>query len=181
MRPRSTQLRAPRSSHEWAIYHEIRRRCLFEKYHAKDTPHYFEYDPFHPDEGDPANHPLVFLADGQVIGTIRIDLKPDGRAVFRLVAIDDLWQGRGLGSTMLDMAEQYARDCGARSICLNAVPDAHSFYIRRGFAPDRWAGCTSNPTETPMVKPVAEPAMQCAAVPDIPIGLGMLVQSAPDA
>ena len=177
MRPRSLQLRAPRSSREWARYHEIRRHCLFEKYHAKGTLHYFEYDPVHPDESDPANHPLVFLADGRIIGTIRIDIKPDGRAVFRLVAIDDTWQGHGLGSTMLDMAEAYAFDSGAHTISLNAVPDAYRFYSRHGFAPERWAGCTSNPVEIPMVKRVAEPAMQLAAVPVVPIGTTALMQA----
>ena len=35
VRPRSLQLRAPRSAGEWARYHEIRERCLFEKYHGK--------------------------------------------------------------------------------------------------------------------------------------------------
>ena len=69
-------------------------RCLFEKYNGKGTTYYFEYDPDHPDENDPANHPLVLLAGGRVIGTIRIDLKHDGRAIFRLVAIDDPWQGQ---------------------------------------------------------------------------------------
>ena len=173
MRPRSLQLRAPRGSREWARYHELRRHCLFEKYHAKGSLHYFEYDSFHPDEDDPANHPLVFLADGQIIGTIRIDIKPDGRAIFRLVAIDDTWQGRGLGSTMLDMAEDYARECGARTICLNAVPDAWSFYIRHGFAPERWVGCTSNPTETPMVKHAIHTAVPFPTVP-----VGALMQAA---
>ncbi|CAH2604728.1 GNAT family N-acetyltransferase [Rhodovastum atsumiense] len=163
MRPRSLQLRAPRSSREWARYHDIRKRCLFEKYNGKGTPYYFEYDPNHPDERDPANHPLVFLCDGRVIGTIRIDIKPDGRAIFRLVAIDDPWQGRGLGTTMLYMAENYARECGATTICLNSVADAFRFYSRHGFTPTRWDGCTHNPTEIPVVKQLSDEAMQLAA------------------
>jgi GNAT superfamily N-acetyltransferase len=138
---------------------------LFEKYHAKGMLHYFEYDPVHPDESDPANHPLIFLADGQIIGTIRIDIKHDGRAIFRLVAIDEPWQGHGLGSVMLDMAEDFAHDCGAETICLNAVPDAYRFYTRHGYAPDRWVGCTGNPTEIPVVKHLAAPAMPIIAIP----------------
>jgi len=165
VRPRSLKLRAPRSSREWARYHEIRKRCLFEKYNGKGTLHYFEYDPFHPDESNPANHPLVFLAGGQVIGTIRIDLKPDGRAVFRLVAIDDALQGHGFGSAMLAKAEEFAREHGAETICLNAVTDAYRFYVRHGFAPERWAGCTGNPTEIPVVKHLAEPAIPPMAIP----------------
>ena len=178
MRPRSLQLRAPRSAGEWARYHEIRERCLFEKYHGKGTPHYFQYDPDHPDESDPANHPLVFLAGRYVIGTIRIDIKRDGRAVFRLVAIDEAWQGHGLGSTMLIMAEDLARDHGANMICLNAVPDACRFYTRLGFTPERWEGCTSNPTEVPVVKHLAEPAKLYAAIAAIPVGVAAVTQVA---
>jgi GNAT superfamily N-acetyltransferase len=178
VRPRSLQLRAPRSSGEWARYHEIRERCLFEKYHRKGTPHYFQYDPGHPDESDPENHPLVFLAGRDVIGTIRIDIKPNGRAIFRLVAIDDPWQGHGLGTAMLIRAEDLARDYGADTICLNAVPDAYRFYARHGFTPERWEGCTSNPTEIPVVKHLAEPAMLFAAIEAIPVGVAVVTQVA---
>jgi GNAT superfamily N-acetyltransferase len=156
VRPRSLELRSPRSSYEWTRYHDIRKRCLFEKYNGKGSQYYFEYDPDYPDERNPANHPLVFLADGEVVGTIRVDMKPDGRAVFRLVAIDDAWRGQRLGTTMLYMAEAFARDCGATAICLNSVPDAYGFYTRHGFRPQRWEGCTHNHTEIPVVKELAD-------------------------
>jgi predicted N-acetyltransferase YhbS len=103
-----------------------------------------------------------------VIGTIRIDIKHDGRAVFRLVAIDDPWQGQGLGATMLAMAEAYARDCGAETICLNAVMDAYRFYTRHGFVPEGWEGCTRNPTEIPVVKHLAAPMNRLPVVPAKP-------------
>jgi GNAT superfamily N-acetyltransferase len=111
---------------------------------------------------------MVFLANRRVIGTIRIDIKHDCRAIFRLVAIDDSWQGQGLGATMLTMAEAYARECGADTICLNAVPDAYSFYARHGFAPEGWEGCTSNPTEIPVVKHLADPPVRLPACPAQP-------------
>jgi len=152
VRPHSFELRPPQSLSEWTRYHDIRKRCIFEKYHSRGARCHFEYDPDHPDERDPANHPLVFLVDGTLIGTIRIDIKPEKRAVFRLVAIDTPWQGRGLGTTMLKMAETYARAHGVHSICLNSVPDAYRLYIRCGFNPARWDGCTQNQSEIPVVK-----------------------------
>ena len=157
MRPRSMQLRAPRSSREWDRYHDTRKRCIFDKYHGKGSRDYCEYNPGYPDERDPANHPLIFLADGQVIGTIRIDIMPEKRtAVFRLVAIDDPWRGQGLGAIMLEMAETYARERGVQRICLNSVPDAYGFYARYGFRPSRWDGCTHNDTEIPLIKVLAD-------------------------
>jgi GNAT superfamily N-acetyltransferase len=95
---------------------------------------------------------LVFLVDGTVIGAIHIDIKPEKRAVFCLVAIDTPWQGRGPGTTMLKMAETYARARGVHSICRNSVPDAYRLYIR--CASTRHAGMagTQNKCEIPVVK-----------------------------
>jgi GNAT superfamily N-acetyltransferase len=164
VRPRGLELRAPRSSGEWARYHDIRKRCIFEKYNGKGSQCYCEYDPGFPDEHEPVNHPLIFLADGRVIGTIRIDIRLEQRtAVFRLVAIDDPWRGQGLGTIMLDMAEAFALRHGIHRICLNSVRDAYGFYIRRGFHPARWAGCTRNSAETPVVKALTLPSMQLVA------------------
>ena len=101
--------------------------------------------------------------DDQVIGTIRIDVNPEGRAVFRLVAIDTPWQGQGLGTIMLNMAETYARARGVQTICLNSVPDAYSFYTRHGFKPAHWDGCTHNSTEIPVVKEFTPVPMDLAA------------------
>lgn len=163
MRPRSMVLRPPRSLGEWTRYHDIRKRCIFNKYHGKGSAHYFRYDPGYRDERDPANHPLIFLADGVVIGTIRIDVRPEGRAVFRLVAIDTPWQGQGLGTIMLEMAENYARTRGAGVVWLNSVPNAYKFYARHGFNPARWDGCTRNETEIPVMKQITSERMQLAA------------------
>lgn len=160
VRPRSMVLRAPRSVDEWTRYHDIRKRCIFNKYHGKGSAHYFAYDPGYRDERDPANHPLIFLVDDVVIGTIRVDVRPEGWAVFRLVAIDTPWQGHGLGTIMLDMAEDYARARGAAVICLNSVPDAYSFYARHGFNPARWYGCTRNETEIPVMKQLTPEVMK---------------------
>lgn len=151
MRSPVYELRRPRSDAEWNEYHHLRKVCLFDVYHP-----WIPYDRDHPDEGDPANHPQVFLQNGRVIGTIRIDIKPDARAIFRMVAIAPRYRGGGSGSRLLEMAETYARECGAQSICLNSVGPAIGFYHRHGFAPFPWEGCTSCPTSIPVVKRLAD-------------------------
>jgi len=164
VRPRCLELRAPRSSDEWARYHDIRKRCIFDKYNGKGSEYYCKYDPGCPDERKPTNHPLILLADDVVIGTIRIDLKlQQGIAVFRLVAIDDPWRGQGLGTVMLSMAEKYVRRRGVHRICLNSVREAFGFYTQNGYHPARWAGCTLNTTEIPVTKELTVPSMQLAA------------------
>ena len=155
MRPLTYQLRPPRDEAEWDRLHAIRQACLFNVYHP-----WIPYDRDHPDDRDPANHPLGFFLDGTLVGTIRIDLKPDGRAVFRMVAIDEAYRGHHLGSRLMATAEAYALDAGAASVCLNAVAPALGFYLHGGYVPERWLGCTSCPTSTPMRKALrSEPAI----------------------
>jgi GNAT superfamily N-acetyltransferase len=149
VRPHTYELRPLLTETERNRYHAIRQTCLFDVYHP-----WIPYDRFHPDEHAPGNHPLGFFADGALVGTIRIDLKPDGRAVFRMVAIAAERRGHHLGSRLLSMAEDYARTMGASSICLNSVQPALPFYTHRGYAPVRWEGCTTCPTSTPVMKPI---------------------------
>jgi GNAT superfamily N-acetyltransferase len=155
LRPRSLKLRAPRSQDEWDRLHAIRKQFIFDLYHPPDGPWPCEYDPAHPDDRDPANRPLLLFVDGEAAGTLRLDLKPDERAVVRLVALAPGFRGGGLGAAMLGFAEALARASGARRLCVNAQPGVVGFYARRGFAPGRWEGCSSCPRGVPMAKALA--------------------------
>ncbi len=156
LRPRSLRLRAPRSDAEWDRLHAIRKQFIFDLYHPPDGPWPCEYDPAHPDDRDLANRPLLLFVDGEVAGTLRLDLKPDdGRAVVRLVALDPGFRGGGLGAAMLGLAESLARASGGRTLCVNAQPGVLGFYARLGFAPGWWEGCSGCPRGVPMVKPLA--------------------------
>lgn len=155
MRPRSIELRAPRSEAEWDRLHAIRKQFIFDVYHPPDGPWPCEYDPAHPDDRDPANRPLLLIVDGHVAGTLRLDLKPDGgQAVIRLMALAPAFRGGGLGASMMGMAEAMAREAGALLLCANAQPGVVGFYARAGFVPARWEGCTSCPRGMPMAKPL---------------------------
>jgi len=155
VRPHCTyELRVPRGEVEWNAYHSLREHLLFDRYHAPGSGNYFAYDRNHPDEWAKDNHPLVLLENGHVIGTVRIDLKPDGRAIFRQITIAENRQGHHLGHRMLVLAESFAREAGAREICLNSVGQTIGFYRREGFTPFRWRGCTACPTSVPVVKSI---------------------------
>ncbi len=147
------ELRAPEGAAEWDRYHQIRKKCLFDVYHP-----WIAYDPDHPDERDPDNHPLGLFLNDKMIGCVRVDIKSDGRAIFRMVAIVESHRGRDCGSRLLRMAEAYAARQGASAICLNSVREAVRFYSRHGFVPQRWEGCTACPTSEPMIKPLAKAA-----------------------
>ena len=171
MRPRSLELRAPRSEAEWDRLHAIRKTQIFDVYHPPDGPWPCEYDPAHPDDREPANRPLLLVAGGEPAGTLRLDLKPGGRAVVRLVALAPRFRGGGLGAAMVEMAEAMARAAGARSLCVNAQPGVVGFYGRFGFAPGRWEGCSACPRGVPVTKALA--GRPPAALDPDRTGLGM--------
>jgi GNAT superfamily N-acetyltransferase len=159
VRPHSIELRPLRTGAEWDRLHAIRKTCLFDVYHP-----WIPYDAAHPDDRDPGNHPLGLFGPEGLVGTIRIDLKPDRRAIFRMVAVSAEARGRHLGDRMMGLAEAYARRLGATAGCLNAVREAIGFYARQGYLPERWPGCTACPTSLPMAKllAAAEPMAQVA-------------------
>ena len=121
------EFRAPATDAEWASYHAIRRRVLFEL-----RGNAAAYDPDHPDERRPGRHPFLLWHAGEPVGVIRVDI--DGPvATFRRVAIRDDVQRRGFGRRMLEAAQGFARQQGCTRIESHADPDAVRFYERCGF------------------------------------------------
>lgn len=144
-------LRAPATPVEWQRYHDIRRRSLFDGRRPDVV-----YDPGHPDERRPENHPLALIHDGYVIGTIRIDELDARRACFRLVAIDEPRRGHGLGAELLRRAEDYAATVlGRREVVLFAHPSAFGFYLKHGYAPvESWGETPFDRNSVPVGKTI---------------------------
>jgi GNAT superfamily N-acetyltransferase len=126
------RLRRVDSTADWMAYHDIRRAELFACAPASD------YDVDHPDEHEPSNLPHVLDLDGQVIGTIRIDLLGSARVAFRLVAIRGACQRLGHGSALLRLAEALVDDLGYSQVTVNASATVLPFFMRHGYAPGDW-------------------------------------------
>ncbi len=122
-------LRAPENEEELAKLHELRVQEIFEPYHP-DT----KYDRNHPDDKHPDHELLVRMAKKKVVGTVRVDWLDEHRVAFRLIAIDRKMQGKGLGSELLQRAEDIAREKGCSEILLNAENSVIPFYKKHGFA-----------------------------------------------
>ena len=124
------RLRPPATDDERHTYHDIRRSELFARRRREAV-----YDENHPDERAPGNHPLVLEWNGEIIGTIRVDVEAT-LAIFRLVAIRSDVQRGGHGRAMLALAEQFARARGCTMVRSFVAPDAVGFYERQGFSHD---------------------------------------------
>jgi GNAT superfamily N-acetyltransferase len=152
LHPRLTTLRLPRSKREWDRLHAIRRVEIFDRYHPRGSRWWVAYDPDHPDDRKPSNHPLVQLLGEEVVGTCRVDNLGDGHAAVRLVAVNEAYKGLGLGAALVAGAESAAAAFGAEVACLNAQPGVIDFYTHLGWERGGWTGSSRCTWSMPMRK-----------------------------
>lgn len=122
-----------RSTQEWAAYHAIRRDAIF----APLLPGQV-YDENHADEFKSGNHPHVLRFNGDIVGTVRIDLIDDTQAGLRLIGIRNTSQRHGHGAALLRLAEQVALRFGRSEVVINAHPTSLTFYLANGYAEGAW-------------------------------------------
>ena len=126
-------LRPARSPQEWCAYHAIRRDAIFAALLPGQA-----YDEHDPDEFERGHRPHVLVRDGEVIGTVRIDLIGDTQAGLRLIAIRRDLQRQGHGRVLLRLAEQTALAFGRTEIVINAHPTSLTFYLANGYREGEW-------------------------------------------
>lgn len=86
------------------------------------------------------------LADGQAIaGTVTVVARyhfpdgypaPEGAGTFYQLAVEPLFQGQGLGDTLVRHAETRIRDLGSRTVAIDTsrqAVDLIAWYLRRGY------------------------------------------------
>ena len=121
------------SPQQWSAYHAIRRDAIFAALLPGQA-----YDEHDSDEFEHHHLPHVLVRDGEVIGTVRIDLVGDTQAGLRLIAIRRDLQRQGHGSVLLRLAEQAARAFGRTEIVINAHPTSLTFYLANGYREGEW-------------------------------------------
>lgn len=118
---------------DWEAYHGIRRAELFD---AKGRIGI--YDPNRPEERAPGNFPLLLKFHGRDVGTTRLDVRQDGTAIIRLVAVPKTEQGKGHGRELARQVEAVARQNGTKKMLVNAAPEAVGYYEKLGYVRDDW-------------------------------------------
>ncbi|HUO56108.1 MAG TPA: GNAT family N-acetyltransferase [Candidatus Paceibacterota bacterium] len=118
---------------DWDTYHRIRREELFE-----ERGRIGMYDPYRIGEKIPNNFPLLLKFQNRGIGTARLDVRDDGTAVIRLVAVTKGEQGKGHGLHLAKWVEDFARTKDVHKILANAAPEALGYYEKLGYTRDEW-------------------------------------------
>lgn len=126
-------LRQVKSEKEWAAYHAIREKVLFE-----ERGRFGVYEKSHPDEFKVGNTPFLLTLDDRGIGTVRVDLRNASQAVVRMVAIVPEERGKGHGKQLMEHVSRFVRDQGRTRLVINAAPEALDFYRKLGFRDDVW-------------------------------------------
>jgi GNAT superfamily N-acetyltransferase len=126
-------LRRVQSSADWASYHAIRRSAIFAALLPGQA-----YDGGDADEFESGNLPHILTWDGEVVGTVRIDLIDATQAGLRLIGIRNDLQRRGHGGVLLKLAEETARTLGRTEVVINAHPTSLTFYLANGYAEGDW-------------------------------------------
>ena len=76
---------------------------------------------------------FVAIADGEVVGTLRLLFKPEHVKIGR-VAVRANYRGRGIAKAMINQAMAHANSLGADRFFLTAQSDKLAMYEKLGFA-----------------------------------------------
>ena len=79
-----------------------------------------------------ASH-AVAVKSWQIVGTGRMFVDPSGEAKIGRMAVQSELRGSGIGSRILNVLEQHARETGCESVTVNAQSYVAEFYGNHGY------------------------------------------------
>lgn len=118
-------IKSPQTRQEFFDYYDLRWRILRAPW---NQPKGSEQDEL---EGQ-AIH-IIAVENDKIIGCGRAHFNSDEEAQIRYMAVENQWQGRGVGKMILDELEKRVIQKGAKKIILHARENVVRFYERNGF------------------------------------------------
>ena len=116
----------PSSEEDFQRYYELRWKILRKQW---SQPLGSERD----DLDDTSYHVMISEKDRIPIGIGRLHFNNTHEAQIRYMAVDDEYQGKGVGTLIMDALEKHAKEKGAHYIILNARENAILFYQKNGY------------------------------------------------
>ena len=80
------------------------------------------------DEYEDKSFHLIGVIDNQIVARGRLHFIDDSKAQIRYMAVDEKYQRKGLGSSILSLLESHAKKNNADKVILNARDHAIKFY-----------------------------------------------------
>ncbi|MEJ2392448.1 MAG: GNAT family N-acetyltransferase [Gammaproteobacteria bacterium] len=119
--------KSPQTKQEWQAYFDLRWRILRAPWQQARGS---ERD----DLEASAYHVMAQDAGNNIIGTGRLHRVSERCAQIRYMAVAPDFRGRGIGSGLLAMLEQQAREWLCREIILNARTESLAFYAHHNYS-----------------------------------------------
>ena len=116
----------PTSSKDFELYYDLRWRILRKPW---DQPKGSEKDELE----EKSIHVMVCNEVRIPIGVGRAHFNSDEEAQIRYMAVEEEWQGKGIGKMILSYLEEKIKEKGTKNIVLNARDIAIKFYERNGY------------------------------------------------
>jgi ribosomal protein S18 acetylase RimI-like enzyme len=123
---KSIMIKRPNSPEEWDLYFNLRYEVLRAPW---NQPRGTERN-----EGDETAEHFAFFEEDEIIGVGRLDFTPNHGSQIRFMAVDNRYQGRGIGRQLMEHMEGIARNKGCKETILHAREIALPFYEKLGYS-----------------------------------------------
>lgn len=118
-------LREPKEKDEWAAYYDLRYRILRQPW---NQPRSSAFTP----EDDTAKH-FALYENTMLVAIARLDELDKTSAQVRFFAVDETYQGKGYGKTLIQGIEDYCSQNQITRLILEARENAIPFYASQGY------------------------------------------------
>lgn len=119
------KIKSPQTRDEFFKYYDLRWRILRAPW---NQPKGSEQDEL---EGQ-AIH-IIAVEDEKIVGCGRAHFNTEDEAQIRYMAVENNWQGKGVGKLILDELEKRVIEKGAKKIILHARENVVKFYEKNGY------------------------------------------------
>ena len=107
------------------------------------------------DEYEDKSFHLIGVIDNQIVACGRLHFIDDSKAQIRYMAVDEKYQRKGLGSSILSLLESHAKKNNADKVILNARDHAIKFYATAKYKIlKRYYGSDTGIPHTTMIKDI---------------------------
>lgn len=118
-------IKSPQTQQEFLDYYDLRWRILRAPW---NQPKGSEQDEL---EGE-AIH-IIAVENDKIVGCGRAHFNSEDEAQIRYMAVENQWQGKGVGKLILDELEKGVKQKGAKKIILHARENVIKFYEKNGY------------------------------------------------
>ncbi len=119
-------IRQPTTTDEWKAYFDLRYRILRAPWNQPPGSE--------KNEGDQSAEHAAYFLNGEILGVGRLDLFENEYGQVRFMAVENNYQGCGIGKSIVQYLEDLSLARGDKGMVLHARENALEFYNKLGYS-----------------------------------------------